>query len=67
MVKKFARWAEINLIPLTIVLILLCLTILFIQADANINPNKDMPGGEWSLLFLIPLTIPLFEGVDKND
>lgn len=65
--KKIEKWAETNIFPLTIILILLCLTILFVQADANMNPNKDMPGGEWSLLLLIPLTIPLFEGVDKND
>lgn len=62
--KKFEQFIEANLFPLTIVFILLCLTILLVQADANMNPNKDMPGGEWALMFLIPLTIPLFEGVE---
>lgn len=63
-IKKIPEFVETNMVPLTIILILICLTVLFVQADAVMNPNKDSFGGEWSLMLLLPMTLPLFEGVE---
>lgn len=65
-IKKIPEFVETNMVPLTIILILICLTVLFVQADAVMNPNKDSFGGEWSLMLLLPMTLPLFEGVDRD-
>lgn len=63
-IKKIPEFVETNMVPLTIILILICLTVLFVQADAVMNPTKDSFGGEWSLILLLPMTLPLFEGVE---
>lgn len=65
-IKKIPEFVETNMVPLTLILILICLTVLFVQVDAVMNPTKDSFGGEWSLLPLIVMTLPLFEGVDRD-
>jgi hypothetical protein len=63
-IKKFERFVEHNLSTFAVIAILISLTVLFVQADAVMNPTKTTPGGEWSPLFLLPFVFLMFEKVE---